>query len=98
MVMYESDGESLTLNYDVANPSIGQIIEDILNAPLEYGETFQDKKACLKEQYLIVKANITEKAFKKVCEGVADFGFKSTKFLEFKVPEVSVSEQAELMR
>ncbi len=48
MVMYEDDGKgNLLLKYEVV-PSASEVIRDVLEAPIESGETFQNKKKGVK--------------------------------------------------
>ena len=67
MVMYEDDGEGyLTLRYEVV-PSAAEVIRDVLNAPIESGETFQNKKRGLKailDKYILIDAELGKKALR----------------------------------
>lgn len=111
MVMYTSDlkSKTLVLDYDVV-PSSTQVISDILNAPIEYGETFQNKKhgrknIIVKDEKILVNANLSNKALSEVMtsEKLISAGFRfaneknklDAKFIY--VPEDAISEQSSLM-
>lgn len=105
MVMYTSDVKSniLTLDWDV-KPSKQQIVHDILNAPIEYGENFQNKKKgrgnliVTDKKIFIDEKYMSAKAAKEISENEsllkAGFKFKEN-YIE--VPESPISEQTSLM-
>lgn len=111
MVMYVSDVSSNTLNLNYDNvPGAKEVIRDILNAPIEYGETFQNKKRgkkafIVKDEKIKVNASLGEKAIKEILisEDLRKAGFR---FASEKngldsdyiyVPETPCSEQSSLM-
>ena len=106
MVMYEDDGEgNLLLKYEVV-PSVSEVIRDVLEAPIESGETFQNKKKGVKavlDKYILVDAELSKKAEETVvAEVTAKMNWKAIRSKEknlvgFELPESAESEQKELM-
>lgn len=106
MVMYEDDGEGyLTLRYDVV-PSAAEVIRDVLNAPIESGETFQNKKHGLKaiiDKYILIDAELGKKAEEAVVAEVTEkMNWKAIRSNErnmfgFELPESAESEQKQFM-
>ena len=106
MVMYEDDGEGyLTLMYDVV-PSAAEVIRDVLNAPIESGETFQNKKRGLKaiiDKYILIDAELGKKAEETVVAEVTEkMNWKAIRSNErnmfgFELPESAESEQKQFM-
>lgn len=106
MVMYEDDGKgNLLLKYEVV-PSASEVIRDVLEAPIESGETFQNKKKCVKavlDKYIFVDANLGKKAEETVvAEVTAKMNWKAIRSKEknlfgFELPESAESEQKSLM-
>lgn len=72
MVMYTSDVSSHTLILDYDNvPGAQEVIRDVLNAPIDIGETFQNKqkgkKAILvKDEKIKINAKLGKKALTEV--------------------------------
>lgn len=111
MVMYISNVVSKTLILDYEKtPSASEVISDILNAPIEYGENFQNKKRgrnnlIVKDEKIFVNAELGKKALEEIfkSEKLVNAGFKFTneknnldpKFIY--VPEEGISEQTLLM-
>lgn len=111
MVTYESAKSVLTLNYEGATPSAGTVIDDILNAPIEQGPNFQNKRRrrdhsfIPNERTLVVRADLGKKALKEVieCPTIINAGFKLRKTddgsLAFDIPEmVTENLQTRMMR
>ena len=106
MVMYEDDGEgNLLLKYEVV-PSVSEVIRDVLEAPIESGETFQNKKKGVKakiDKFIIIDANQRKKAEEtNVAEITAKMNWKAIRSKEknlfgFELPESAESEQKSLM-
>ena len=108
MVMYEDNvkkGE-LTLVYE-NTPGANQVIYDILNAPIESGSTFQNKRKnqiVVTDKYITVGVKLGKKAEEQVIQEVikARPKWKVEKeqkdFISFKLSEEAESEQAILMR
>lgn len=106
MVMYEDDGKgNLLLKYEVV-PSASEVIRDVLEAPIESGETFQNKKKGVKavlDKYILVDANLGKKAEETVvAEVTAKTNWKAvrskgTNLVGFELPESAESEQKSLM-
>ena len=106
MVMYEDDCKgNLLLKYDVV-PSVSEVIRDVLEAPIESGETFQNKKKGVKailDKYILIDANLGKKAEETVvAEVTAKMNWKAIRSKEknlfgFELPESAESEQKSLM-
>lgn len=104
--MYEDDGEGyLTLRYEVV-PSAAEVIRDVLNAPIESGETFQNKKRGLKaifDKYILIDAELGKKAEETVVAEVTEkMNWKAIRSNErntfgFELPESAESEQKQFM-
>lgn len=111
MVMYTSDVKSHTLSLDYGYvPGAKEVIRDILSAPIEYGENFQNKKKgrktfIVKDERIKVNAELGDKARKEVFESEelrnAGFRFATEKNnldpAYIYVPETEYSEQSSLM-
>lgn len=102
MVMYESDGSTLNLNYGETVPGVAEVIRDILEAPIDHDiKASSRKRVSLDETTLTVSAKLRKKALEEVVEAVTLKGFKKiekAKVLSFSTPAVETSEQASLMR
>lgn len=96
MVMYESDGSTLTLSYENCVPGATEVIRDIKDAPIERADELHKKST--DEKVLTVSAKLGKKAEAEVVEAVEKFGFKRIKGLSFEIPTEDLSEQALLMR
>lgn len=107
MVMYEDDGKgNLTLKYEVV-PSAAEVIRDVFNAPIESGETFQNKKRGVKaifDKYIFIDAKLGKKAEESVVAEVVTNrmnwkAIRSTekKMFGFELPESAESEQKHFM-
>lgn len=112
MVMYEDDGVgNLILKYETT-PSANEVIRDILEAPIESGETFQNaKKGCkaVKDDYILVSSDMKQKSADEVVKAVEEkTGWTFCKITKaensayaglwgFKLPEDAESEQKALM-
>lgn len=111
MVMYISSvsDNTLTLKYDNV-PSAKEVIRDILNAPIEYGETFQNKRKgkhgiIVKDERIKVDADLGKKAVIEILTSGdlrnAGFRFATEKngldSNYIYVPETPCSEQSSLM-
>ena len=106
MVMYEDDGKgNLILKYEVV-PSANEVIRDVLEAPIESGETFQNKKKGVKailDKYIFINAELGKKAEETVvAEVTAKTNWKAVRSKEknlfgFELPESAESEQKSLM-
>lgn len=101
MVMYEDDSKGhLFLNYDYV-PSASEVLRDLEEAPIERGETFQNKgKKVLFDEFLIVNASLGEKAAQTVYEEMTNKGFKAQPFAidnkmvtAFKIPDEALREE-----
>ncbi len=109
MVMYEDDGFGwLILKYENV-PSANEAIRDVLEAPIESGETFQNKKKgvkAIRDNYILIDAKLGKKALDEVTKTVEE----KTKWTPcvctegrykdmsgFKLPENAESEQKSLM-
>lgn len=106
MVMYEDDAQGyLSLVYDY-RPSASEVIKDIAEAPIERGETFQNKKKGKKvlgpllDEWIIVDADLGEKAAQLVYEEMEGKGFKAQPFTVgntirtgFKIPDEAPREE-----
>ena len=104
MVMYEDDCKGkLYLKYEVT-PSANEVINDVLNAPIESGETFQNKRKGviqITDKFIFIDApSIGKKAKEEVVAAVTEkTGWKSSlDTFSFALPENAESEQASLMR
>ena len=104
MVMYEDDSKgNLLLKYE-AVPSANEVIRDVLEAPIESGETFGNKRKNTKailDKYIFIDAELGKKA-EVVAEVTAKTNWKAvrskgTNFVGFELPESAESEQKELM-
>lgn len=103
MVMYEDycKGE-LFLRYE-NTPSANEVIRDVLNAPIESGETFQNKKRGMKpinDKFILIDApSIGKKAKEEVIAAVTEkTGWKAVEnSFGFALPADAESEQATLM-
>lgn len=103
MVMYEDfcKGE-LFLRYE-NTPSANEVIRDVLNAPIESGETFQNKKKGMKvinDKFILIDVPlIGKKAKEEVIAAVTEkTGWKAIEnSFGFVLPENAESEQATLM-
>lgn len=103
MMMYESDGSTLVLNYGDKIPGASEIICDIIEAPIEQqsAESKKTKKKETNETKLVVSSNsmFGQKVVDEVAEAVKPYGFKKLKDgFAFSIPEDGISEQAALMR
>lgn len=105
MVMYEDYCKGkLFLKYE-NTPSANEVIRDVLNAPIESGETFQNKKKgmlVINDKYIVVLADLGPKAEEQVLQEIADArpNWKAVKVegkLGFELPEAAESEQKDLM-
>lgn len=112
MVMYEDDGVGfLILKYETT-PSANEVIRDILEAPIESGETFQNTKKgrkAIKDDFILVSSDMKKKATDEVEKVVEEkTGWESCKITKaensayvglwgFKLPEGAESEQKALM-
>lgn len=112
MVMYEDDGVgNLILKYE-STPSANEVIRDVLEAPIESGETFQNKRKgrkALKDTHIMISANIGKKASDEIVETIEKkTGWASCKITKaenpayvgmfgFVLPEDAESEQKRLM-
>lgn len=108
MVMYEDDVKSgeLTLVYE-NTPGANQVVYDILNAPIESGPTFQNKRKnqmVITDKYITVRAKLGKNAEEQVIQEVTKACPKwkvekeNDDYLRFKLSEEAESEQAVLMR
>ena len=103
MVMYEDfcKGE-LFLRYE-NTPSANEVIRDVLNAPIESGETFQNKKKgmrAINDKFILIDApSIGKKAKEEVIPAVTGItGWKATPdSFGFALSADAESEQAALM-
>lgn len=106
MVMYEDDSKgNLFLKYE-AVPSANEVIRDVLEAPIESGETFGNKRKNTKailDKYIFIDAELGKKAEETVVAEVTTktnwkaVRSKGTNFVGFELPESAESEQKELM-
>lgn len=111
MVMYEDDAVgNLFLRYETI-PSAAEVVRDVLNAPIESGETFQNKKKgrkAIKDKAIVIDAALGKKALDEVVKTVEEKtgwvpmtiteGPKGYKGLHgFQLPEDAESEQKRLM-
>lgn len=107
MVMYEDDNEgNLILFYDYT-PSATEVVKDIKEAPIEYGDTFQSKRKGKKstlDKWICIDAELKDGAIKTIIEECLQLGFKLTKtnnrqkyVLVFDIPENEQSEQQTIM-
>lgn len=103
MVMYEDFCEGkLFLRYE-NTPSANEVIRDVLNAPIESGETFQNKKRGMKvinDKFILIDApSIGKKAKEEVIAAVTEkTGWKAVEnSFGFALPAEAESEQATLM-
>lgn len=83
MVMYEDDAQGyLSLVYDYV-PSASEVLRDVDEAPIERGETFQNKKKGKKhlrpllDEWIVIDANLGDKAAQIVYEEMEKRGFKA---------------------
>lgn len=111
MVMYVSEVSTGTLNLNYENvPGAKEVIRDILNAPIDYGETFQNKRRgkkayIVKDEKIKVNADLGKKALDEVMSSkeLVDAGFRfpteKNKLAPgyIYVPEAAYSEQSSLM-
>lgn len=100
MVLYESVGKTIYLNYEGTVPSANQVVNDAINAPIERGISFQNRKCKTNEKVLIVKAKLGEKALKEVVEGLKSWGFsriEDDETIAFSIPEEEVSNQGKFI-
>lgn len=113
MVEYESKGNVLTCAFPDGVPSAGEIIHSVLDAPIEYGADFANKKKgkkqkkalCLKDDFLEVLIDgLKDGAINTVIssEEIQEAGFKylerNDKVIRFQVPQRAISDQARIMR
>lgn len=111
MVMYTSDVNShtLTLDYDKV-PGAQEVIRDILNAPIDVGETFQNKQkgknvVLVKDEKIKINAKLGKKALAEVMssEALTKAGFyfgndKNKLDLSYiYIPESELAEQSSMM-
>lgn len=97
MVMYESSGSTLTLNYGKYVPGAAEVIRDIKDAPIEQS----NKKSFTNEKILAIFASLGKKAETEIVKNAEQLGFKrinGLKVLSFDIPAAHMSEQALLMR
>lgn len=88
MVMYNSDGSTLVLDYGNNVPGAAEVIRDIKDAPIE------------DEKKLVTYAKLGKKAEAEVIEVAGKLGFKKIEKAEplsFEIPVNEISEQALLM-
>lgn len=106
MVMYEDDSKgNLLLKYE-AVPSANEVIRDVLEAPIESGETFGNKRKNTKailDKYIFIDAELGKKAEETVvAEVTAKTNWKAIRSNErnmfgFELPESAESEQKQFM-
>lgn len=107
MVMYEDDAKgNLYLKYE-STPSANEVVRDVLNAPIESGETFKNKRKgmpSILDRYILVEAQLGKKAEEQVVADVTEvtnwkaIKKEGTKIFGFELPEdAEFAEQAQLM-
>lgn len=106
MVMYEDDGKgNLLLKYEVV-PSASEVIRDVLEAPIESGETFENKRKNTKailDKYIFIDADLGKKAELAIIAEVRvktkwkAIRSRETNLIGFELPESAESEQKSLM-
>jgi hypothetical protein len=106
MVLYEDDAKgNLYLRYK-ETPSANEVIRDVLEAPIESGETFQNKRKnmiSITDVRVLVDAALGKKAEEQVVSEVTSkttwkaIKKESTKLFGFELPEDAESEQKQLM-
>lgn len=104
MVMYEDDNKGvLALRYSYT-PSASEVVKDIIDAPIERGETFQNRrkgsKATVDKYVAIVAEGLGDKAKKCIVSDMQDYGWEESpvivgkgKYLGFKIPEEAEREE-----
>lgn len=106
MVLYEDDAKgNLYLRYK-ETPSANEVIRDVLEAPIESGETFQNKRKnmiSITDVRVLVDAALGKKAEEQVVSEVTSktawkaIKKEGTKLFGFELPEDAESEQKQLM-
>lgn len=108
MVMYDDDGKgNLYLRYEYT-PSASEVVRDVLDAPIENGETYQSKRrgqVAITDNRVLVDATLGKKAEEEIVSTISEekphwkaIRKEGTSLFGFEFPEDGANEQEQLMK